>query len=149
VGLLFKQKAEIIQEGEGEVRSSSSSLPTPKIIRLVYMVKVPYSAKVPLNRRAVIARDHGLCQYCFKPGDTIDHVKPKAKGGRHIWENVVTACKACNALKADKTLQELGWALRSKPYAPMGTNWLILAVAKIDESWEPYLNLKASPALVG
>lgn len=147
VVLVMKEKAEIIHEGEGEIRSTSTSFPMPSVIRLLKMVRVPYRAKIPLNRRAVIARDHGLCQYCFKPGNTIDHVVPRSRGGKHEWTNVVTACTKCNAHKADSTLKELGWSLQTKPYCPTGTSWLIIALASIDESWEPYINTGLKPAV--
>lgn len=147
VVLVLKEKAEVIHEGEGELHSESTSFRMPSVIRLLKMVRVPYRSKIPLNRRAVLARDHGLCQYCFKPGDTVDHVKPKALGGRHIWENVVCACKKCNSFKSNKTLKQLGWTLQTKPYCPTGTSWLVIALAAIDESWEPYINVGTKPAV--
>ena len=46
------------------------------------------------------------CQYCAEIFDkkdlTLDHVIPKSKKGPSNWENVVTACKACNLKKANK-----------------------------------------------
>ncbi len=45
----------------------------------------------------------GICHYCrkkFSPGVlTMDHVIPLARGGESIKNNVVPACKACNASK--------------------------------------------------
>lgn len=33
-------------------------------------------------RRAVLARDHGICHVCGQPGaDTVDHVTPQSQGG--------------------------------------------------------------------
>lgn len=47
----------------------------------------------------------GTCQYCFKKikyaDATKDHVFPKSKGGSNGNDNLVLACKSCNALKAD------------------------------------------------
>lgn len=49
------------------------------------------------------------CAYCAGPGPVeMDHVVPIAKGGRHNLDNVVPCCKACNADKADKTLEQWG-----------------------------------------
>lgn len=57
-------------------------------------------------------RDGGVCAICGKvlqlggnklsaDAPTIDHVKPLAKGGVHIWENVQLACRHCNSSKGD------------------------------------------------
>lgn len=139
VMLVLKEKAEVIHEGDGEFRSAYTSIRTPSVIRLTYMVKIPYQAEITLSRRAVLARDGGVCQYCGNAGDEIDHVHPRAKGGQHIWTNVVAACRPCNGTKGDRLLSELGWKLMSKPYAPRDRTFLILAVARRDEMWEPYL----------
>lgn len=42
---------------------------------------------------------------------TVDHVKPVTLGGESTWENLVTACQACNTGKSNYTLDELGWRL--------------------------------------
>jgi 5-methylcytosine-specific restriction endonuclease McrA len=51
-------------------------------------------------------RDEFKCQYCgtrvSNRSLTIDHVNPKALGGRHGWKNSVAACKSCNQTKRDK-----------------------------------------------
>lgn len=46
---------------------------------------------------------------------TLDHIKPGGRGGS--WsasENLATACWPCNTGKADFTLNELGWQLRTE-----------------------------------
>ncbi len=50
----------------------------------------------------------------------IDHVKPVAHGGALVDPaNLATACYPCNSIKADFTLEQLGWTL-----APIrGTEW--------------------------
>lgn len=58
-------------------------------------------------------RDGGVCQICGKKIDfdcepnsnhypSIDHIKPIAKGGLHIWDNVQLACRICNSVKSDR-----------------------------------------------
>jgi hypothetical protein len=32
---------------------------------------------------------------------TVDHIRPKSKGGTNDWENLVTACERCNNMKGD------------------------------------------------
>jgi len=99
----------------------------------------PYQAKVKLARKALAARDKGLCGYCGKPGQNIDHIVPRSRGGKNEWTNVVWACMGCNDRKADKLLSEVRMTLRVKPYAPKGKAWLIVAVGTIEPEWEPYL----------
>jgi 5-methylcytosine-specific restriction endonuclease McrA len=45
----------------------------------------------------------GICHYCeqkFKPTDlTMDHLVPLARGGQSVKNNLVPACKECNAKK--------------------------------------------------
>lgn len=76
---------------------------------------------VILKRETLFYRDHGICQYCLAELSpttiTCDHVMPKAKGGKHGWDNVVSACKACNAAKSD-SLPKGKWVPRIKPYVP-------------------------------
>lgn len=52
----------------------------------------------------------GRCTYCNEKPDrlTMDHIVPFARGGQHVWQNVVPACKTCNSRKKDR---ELGAAL--------------------------------------
>ena len=44
---------------------------------------------------------------------TIDHVKPLSKGGKHIWENVTTACTKCNNKKGSTFIKRV-WQSPSK-----------------------------------
>jgi 5-methylcytosine-specific restriction endonuclease McrA len=41
----------------------------------------------------------GRCVYCMAPATTIDHVQSLARGGKHALDNIVPACKPCNAKK--------------------------------------------------
>lgn len=155
VVLVLNGEADVLEESDGLVRSPSISMQMPLVIRLRTMVKVPFRARVPLNRRAVLARDRGRCAYhgqyknCSGAAATIDHVVPRSRGGRHEWENVVAACRPCNARKDDRLLSEIGWTLDYAPHAPTGTQWLLIGLAaKIDETWRPYLGLEPALATV-
>lgn len=140
--LLLSGKADTVEEGERPTvfRSSSGSVVVPAVLRLRNFVKIPYRATVPLNRAAVLARDKKICQFthCGKFGDTMDHVIPRSRGGKHVWENVVAACKRCNAKKDDKTLEQMGWALTRKPFAPKAWFYVVFKF-ELDPAWEPYL----------
>lgn len=144
VVLILDEKAEVVHAGDGVYRSASTSMPVPTVIRLRYFVKIPYKARLPLSRKAVVARDGGVCQYgCGRRGDTIDHVLPRSRGGEHRWENVVASCRRCNSQKADRLLSELGWTLPREPFAPTGNYWLVVGLlpdGQVDPEWVPYLS---------
>ena len=139
--LVLRQKAEVVEESGEVIRSEARTIPIPSVIRLVHFVRIPYQARVKLTRQALAARDHNLCGYCGKPGETMDHIVPRSRGGKTEWENLVWACKQCNSRKADKLLPEVRMTLRAKPYAPKGRAWLVVAVGIVDPRWEPYLNI--------
>lgn len=55
-------------------------------------------------RKYILKRDNYTCQYCGKPGNTVDHIIPRSKGGYSTPKNCVCACSACNLKKGDKIL---------------------------------------------
>ncbi|WP_309122298.1 HNH endonuclease [Paenibacillus sp.] len=55
-------------------------------------------------RRYILDRDRYTCFFCGEPGDTIDHLLPRAKGGHTTPVNCVCACNLCNQSKADTDL---------------------------------------------
>lgn len=141
--LVMAAKAELVSTTERVFHSERASFPEPSIVRLTYFVKVPYQARVALNRKAVFARDGHVCQYCGAPAENIDHVIPRSKGGTHTWENVVAACRPCNMRKEDRLLHESGMKLRRKPSAPRERIWIMVATGSVRPDWEPYIRLSA------
>jgi 5-methylcytosine-specific restriction endonuclease McrA len=152
VMLILADKAEILEEGADAYHSATTSVPVPEVIKLKRFVQVPYRARIPLSNAAVLRRDNHECCYCLaRKGTTVDHVLPRAKGGKHEWTNVVAACRPCNALKADKLLSDLQeeaarngqaglWDMRWQPYTPTGTMWLLLGLREQSPAWSPYLD---------
>ncbi|WP_235204179.1 HNH endonuclease [Deinococcus sp. RL] len=111
--------AEVLELGGDVVRSPSTVLRVPSVIRLRRYVRRPRVHPVPFNRRNVLRRDTYTCQYCGSSQDlTLDHVLPRSRGGRHSWDNVTTACRPCNQRKGNRTPDEAGMPLRSRPLAP-------------------------------
>jgi 5-methylcytosine-specific restriction endonuclease McrA len=110
------------------------------VVRLLRFVRVPFTRRRSLNRRAVFARDDHQCQYCGAPADSLDHVVPRSRGGDHTWENVVAACSRCNAVKRDRLLHETSMRLRHTPRAPKPGTWLLLADRSVPGPWLPYLD---------
>lgn len=109
-----------------EVRSPSTSVPFPRIIRLTRWHYARYSDRVVMltdpgvfaTPKDILDRDSRTCAYCGMPGSTIDHVMPRSRGGPNSWENLVAACSPCNNRKADRTPEEAGMRLRWHPYRP-------------------------------
>jgi 5-methylcytosine-specific restriction endonuclease McrA len=142
VVLMLSGKAELVQAAlEGDTfRSESLAITAPSVMRLSRYVRVPYRPSVPMTRAGVLRRDGKACAYCGKRADTIDHVVPRSRGGRHSWENCVAACRPCNSRKADLLLSELGWVLRTRPAQPRrghGGVWLL--TMEPHPTWEPWL----------
>ncbi|MFM8858132.1 MAG: HNH endonuclease [Actinomycetota bacterium] len=139
VCLVLDEKAEVVEHDGTMLRSESLSIPNPLVIRLLYMVKVPYHRRTALSRRAVFARDDHRCQYCGGVADSIDHIVPKSRGGLHVWENVAAACRRCNLDKRDRTPDEAGMKLAKHPHTPRELAWVTVAVGSVPDAWRPYL----------
>ncbi|MFZ9696705.1 MAG: HNH endonuclease [Ilumatobacteraceae bacterium] len=137
--LVLANKADLVEDDGSELRAERFALPSPLVIRLRYVVRVPYHRRTALSRRAVMARDGHRCQYCGAPADSIDHVMPRSRGGMHVWENVTAACRPCNLRKRDRTPEEAGMPLAKSPLAPREAAWITLAVTRVPEAWKPYL----------
>ena len=137
--LVLNQRAITVEESETVLHYAGGEMTLPTVIRLVKFVRIPFRHSVPLSRRAIFARDSGRCVYCLATATSIDHVIPRSRGGGHTWENVVSACHKCNHIKADKSLKEMGWKLRSLPREPVGAAWRILGTGHPDSRWLSYL----------
>lgn len=144
--LMLSGKAECVEAAlQGAAfRSENLTIPAPSVMRLSRYVRVPYRRPVPMTRAGVLRRDRRSCGYCGRRADTIDHVVPRSRGGTHSWENCVAACRPCNARKADRLVEELGWSLRVTPGAPRrsGRGLLVLSVEP-QPNWEPWLGAVA------
>ena len=89
----------------------------------------------PLSNRELFHRDRHLCAYCggmfSSTRLTRDHITPFSRGGRDAWMNVVTACRACNERKSDRTPEQAGMLLLFAPYVPNRAEYLILTNRRI------------------
>jgi 5-methylcytosine-specific restriction endonuclease McrA len=139
VWLVLADKADIVEHDGSELRTVSLAIPVPSVIRLRYVVRVPYHRRVALSRRAVFARDDHLCQYCGGTADSIDHIVPRSRGGGHSWDNVAAACRPCNLSKRDRTPAEAGMPLARPAITPRELAWVNAAVQRVPETWKPYL----------
>ena len=137
--LVLSDKAEIVEDDGTQVHAETFVMPGPLVIRLRYVVKVPYHRRTAMSRRAIFARDNHCCQYCGALADSIDHVMPRSRGGMHVWENVTAACRGCNLKKRDSTPDEAGMRLANKPHTPRELAWITVSVGRIPEAWKQYL----------
>lgn len=140
--LILKQKAEVLENGDGVLRSETMSLDRPEVIRLVSFVRVPRDIhRRRITRKAVLARDGWACQYCGsdKPGLTVDHVIPRSRGGESVWENIVAACAACNRRKGNRMPHEIRMHPRNRPRPPGPTVFIRIAAPRTPGTWEQYL----------
>jgi 5-methylcytosine-specific restriction endonuclease McrA len=139
--LVFKGKAEVIEELDRPLRSATGRFSWPHVIRLVHYVRVPRAIQRKISRRALFARDGWRCVYCGNANHrlTLDHVVPRSRGGDSVWENVVTSCAPCNHKKGNRLPHEVHMELRIRPTPPNPALFIQLAAPKIPERWLQYL----------
>ena len=143
--LVFKGKAEVLEEHGTPLRSATDTFARPHVIRLVQFVRVPRAAQRKISRRALFARDGWSCVYCGTSGGrlTLDHVVPRSRGGGSVWENVVTACAPCNLSKGGHLPHHAGMQPRQMPYRPtvfaLHRNGRLFPPNYLHQSWLDYL----------
>lgn len=149
--LLLKGRVEAASEEAIEMRSVSTVLHIPTVIRLRRYINVPRRG-AHWSRKAVLRRDHYTCVYCgITAGDrqrgryltknnfTIDHILPLSRGGKNTWGNTVCACPACNQRKGNRTPHEANMKLRWEPKTPR-VNYLIMG-GEVPATWKIYLEV--------
>ena len=103
----------------------------------------------PLTNRLLFRRDGHMCQYCGTRGTdrslTRDHIIPTSLGGRNTWTNVATACRPCNAAKADSLPEEWGHELLAVPFAPNLAEALFLANRNVLADQQLFLAARFRP----
>jgi 5-methylcytosine-specific restriction endonuclease McrA len=141
VVLLLKDKAEIVEHANWELRSANTALARPVVIRLVSYVRIPRDThRRKITRRAVFARDDWTCQYCGARSNlTVDHVVPRSKGGSSNWENIVASCAPCNRRKGNLLPRQVGMRLSRKPGTPSPHVFIQVASPTIPAAWRAYL----------
>lgn len=140
--LVMCGKAEVLELRSGcEIVTTSRRLPRPSVIRMIYMIKRP-RPRVRLSRREIFLRDNYTCQYCGSRSRdlTLDHVIPRHRGGRHTWDNLVSACRPCNHRKGGKTPEEARMALLHQPYQPKANGYnLFRQYFHMNIEWQKFL----------
>jgi 5-methylcytosine-specific restriction endonuclease McrA len=132
------------QEDDDWVRTVSSEIQVPRVIRLLGYEKLPKQT-VKFNRRNIFARDNNQCQYCGRKFPTtelsLDHVVPRSQGGMSTWENIVCACVSCNVRKGGRTPKQAHLSLIRKPEKPKRSPLLNLKLThRKYQSWRTFLD---------
>jgi hypothetical protein len=70
------------------------------------------------SKTGVLRRDNYICAYCGRTANTVDHVLPRAQGGKSEWKNCVASCRDCNQYKADRTPKQAKMKLSWEPFVP-------------------------------
>jgi 5-methylcytosine-specific restriction endonuclease McrA len=142
ITLDLQSKVLVVETYDRQVRSPNRSVALPAVVALRQYLRVK-PLHIRWSKRNVFARDHYTCQYCgCQPGVnhlTIDHVLPQSRGGRTIWENTVAACEPCNHRKGDRTPDEAGMPLLSRPYRPTPDRNGLVGPHATPAQWENYL----------
>lgn len=128
-----------------KVHTVNYGIAVPEIVVLTKYDKLP-ARDVKFSRENVFHRDKYRCQYCgiqlHVKELTIDHIIPKAQGGRSVWTNVCACCKPCNNKKADRTPEKAGMKLIKHVVKPSWLNPITNAKGKthICVSWKKFMD---------
>jgi len=122
LSLIGQKKAEVIKYADFVVRTVSKAIRVPLIIK-IYRFIGAYARKFKFSNKMTWERDNFTCQYCGKHIDekknlTTDHIIPRSRGGKTIYENMVTACFHCNRKKSNRTPIEANMFPLKKPIKP-------------------------------
>ena len=138
VVLVLKDKAEVVLTNGMVFHSEHVVMEAPSIVRPRRFVRIPYRPHAPLTRRAVFARDEWCLSVLRRVGREPRSRRCRAaRGGLHVWENVVAACRRCNAKKEDRTPSEAGFHLARQPFAPR--DGFHLTLGRPEPGWDAYL----------
>jgi 5-methylcytosine-specific restriction endonuclease McrA len=144
ITLLSLAKVDVVQEYDASIRASTIVVQVPAVVRLRKAFR-RHAKPVKFSRVNIYARDHYRCQYCGLVCTTneltYDHVVPRSRGGRTTWENIVSACYACNRRKANRTPVEAGMKLLASPTRPtwMPAVQIRVSAKSIPDAWRDYV----------
>lgn len=131
------------------IHSQYESYNVPAVGVSPFFIK-QHKQTVPFSRKNIFIRDGLTCAYChkqFPPNELeYDHLHPRSKypdekGGPTHWLNIVSCCKRCNRIKADKTLKECGFTLLKQPIIPKASSFVrgITPWQVLPDVWLKYL----------
>jgi len=123
------------------IHTAKKRIAIPEIIILRKCDYLP-AGGVKYSRESVFKRDNYVCAYCgqaFRESElTIDHIIPRFLKGETTWNNVISACRACNNLKANRTPEQAGMKLLFKPRKPEWLGVVKSGICHPCKSWEKF-----------
>lgn len=147
---VYKGSAEVVSGMNGNPSnwdevwcSPSTFIHVPATLRLVKYANKKWK-KPRFRKKVLFNRDNWECQYCgqklYWNNITVEHIFPSSRGGETTWQNCVAACKSCNRKKANKTPEEAGMKLLSRPGIPQQMHfWDAFNSSVWHEDWDPYI----------
>lgn len=133
------------ERGDDVIYTVDRVIRVPRVIVLQIYDRIP-KTKVRFSRHNIYMRDGNTCQYCGqmlpRTDLNLDHVVPRAQGGRTTWENVVCCCIDCNLAKGARTPEQAGMKLLKAPMRPRWTPTFRAAGDRVRyREWLPFLDL--------
>ena len=119
VRMLRRQVARVKEAVEGEMFGPYQRPRAVELVRYVFTHWRYSNTPATVSKAGILRRDGYRCAYCATGvGNTVDHIHPRARGGKTTWLNCVAACTTCNGTKGHRPLAATGMTLRFAPYAP-------------------------------
>jgi len=135
-------------DGDNVIRSPSTQIRVPSVIRLKRYVHVHRRQENIMKRARIYIRDNYRCQYCGEQKSakelTLDHIVPRSQGGESIPQNLVTACVRCNQRKGNRTPEQARMPLLTpQRILNLGLDRVLLCnYAESRPEWKKYLFLE-------
>lgn len=127
------------------IHSARFSIRAPTVVIAVHYSQMPTKSFRP-SKKTIYARDKGICQYTGEKLSygvaTLDHIKPKSKGGKDTWENLVLCSPKLNHEKGNKSNKEAGLKLLKQPKAPLPVAAMALITEARVVDWSWFVNKK-------
>ncbi len=126
------------------ISTTRKKIRIPVVVVLCGYDKIP-KIEIHLTRKNLLIRDRYSCQYTNKKvranNATIDHVTPRSKGGKHVWENVVICSREANSKKGDRTPEQAGMKLLRTPRKPAWNPVFLSKMTKnVSQAWEKFMS---------
>lgn len=132
--LIAKGKVQVLRHSERIIKTAEGmAIKVPVVMKLIKLIRKLYLNRVPFSKKNILIRDGFKCAYCGSDGRklTIDHIIPKSKGGKTSFENCVSSCNLCNNKKGGRTPTEAQMYLKVKAFQPTIAEFLRLKVEKL------------------